>query len=308
MKLLVGSYNKDIYEVEFSKKDGKFLEKELFAGVDKPSYVIPYRDTYAYIYMKEGLQYVKVGNEDVLIGDDASCHLSYDKRNELIYSSHYHTGNLYLLSKKTGKWDVLEKYQFTENSHIHFAEFINSLGLLGVCDLGENKIHLYEVNNKKLALKTSFEFNSISGPRHFVVHKTKPIIYVILEHSGEIVSLYYEDGTLTELQNVSLAGRSAAAIRISNNGKFVYTSERDNNTISSFEILEDGFLIPLQTIETFGKHPRDFNLSPDGEFVIAGNMHSNTLSLYERDLSSGSLILLEKDYEINEPASILFIK
>ena len=41
---------------------------------------------------------------------------------------------------------------------------------------------------------------------------------------------------------------------------------------------------------------------------VSDENESNTLSLSERDLESGSLILLDQNFEINAPAVILFAK
>lgn len=306
MKLLVGSYQENIYEITINQKKHSFETSILFNDVSKPSYLIPYKDSIAFIHMKDDIQYIRIGEQDVSLGNDTSCHLSYDNKNELIYSSHYQTGSLFVLHQNKNKWEVLERLTYQDHSHIHFAQFIPTIDLLGVCDLGDDMFYLYAVIEKKLVLKTSFKFEPKTGPRHFVYHNTLPIIYVICEHSGEVITLEYNDFELNEVQRVQLPKGSSAAIRISKDNLYLYASDRLSNTISSFEIIEDGLLMPLQTIETFGDHPRDFNLSLDERYLVVANMNSDELSLYERDLESGSLILLEKGFSVNKGSSVLF--
>lgn len=307
MKFLVGSYSQNIYEVTINEKTNSFSNSIIISDALKPSYLTSYQDSLAFIYMKDDLQFVKIKDEDVTLSNDTSCHLSFDQKNNLIYSSHYHSGSLFILHQNKQKWEVLDKYTYKENSHIHYANFIPTIDLLGVCDLGDDVFYLYEVINKKLVLKTSFSFKQKTGPRHFVYHQSLPIIYIVCEHSGEVITLEYDGSTLNEIQSVQLSKGSSAAIRITKASTHLYASDRLSNTISSFEIIEDGLLIPLQTISTFGDHPRDFNLSLDERFLVVANMNSNELSLYERDLESGSLILLEKGFSLSKGASVLFI-
>lgn len=308
MKFLVGSYDQNIYEVTINEKTKTFKESSIVNDAFKPSYIIPFKDSLAYIHMKDNNQYLKIKEEDISLGNDTSCHLSYDQKNELIYSSHYQSGSLFVLSKsKKDEWSLLNKYTYQENSHIHYANFIPTIDLLGVCDLGDNTFYLYTVKNKKLALQTSFKFEPKTGPRHFVYHKSLPLIYIVCEHSGEVITLEYNDLKLTVIQSVSLLKGASAAIRITKNSTHLYASDRLSNTISSFEIIEDGLLIPLQTISTFGDHPRDFNLSNDERYLVVANMNSSDLSLYERDLESGSLILLDKGYPLTKGSTVVFI-
>lgn len=301
MKFLIGSYQENIFEITIDKKNGKFLESKVLKEVHKPSYLTNEYKDLSYIHTIDNNQYVRIGNHDINLGNDFSCHISFDQVNNLFYSSHYHTGSLFVLNKDS----LIKRYSYTDHSKIHYAMFIPTLNLLGVCDLGDNKFFLYNVLNDELVLNTSYTFEENTGPRHFVFHKSLPLIYVIMEHSAEIITLSYEDNSLKAIQSVLLPSGMASAIRISKNSKFVYAADRKSNTISSYEIMDDGFLIPLQVISTNGNHPRDFNLSLDERFLVAANMHSNTLTLYERDLESGSLILLDDNFTINAPAVVI---
>ena len=61
-----------------------------------------------------------------------------------------------------------------------------------------------------------------------------------------------------------------AAIRVSNDGRYLYASNRGHNSIAVFAIAADGLSIDsIQTISTEGDFPRDFALSPDNAYVAA---------------------------------------
>ncbi len=97
----------------------------------------------------------------------------------------------------------------------------------------------------------------------------------------------------------------AAAIRVSKDGRFVYVSNRGNNSIAVFSSDEKGNLSLVQRISTEGDFPRDFNLSDDESFVIALNQNSDNATLYTRDSESGKLTMVQKDFMVPEGVSIL---
>ena len=52
---------------------------------------------------------------------------------------------------------------YKDNSHIHYAEFIEDINLVGVCDLGDDKFFLYEYSNEHLNLVANYEFEEGVG-------------------------------------------------------------------------------------------------------------------------------------------------
>ncbi|MCB7112688.1 lactonase family protein, partial [[Eubacterium] rectale] len=56
------------------------------------------------------------------------------------------------------------------------------------------------------------------------------------------------------------AHNGAAAIHISADGRFVYTSNRGENTIAVFAVQPDFTVAHVQSISTEGDFPRDFEL------------------------------------------------
>src|SRR5690625_704409 len=303
MSILVGSYKKNIYEVLIDKDNHKFLSKKIISEAEKPSFLIDYKKL-SYIYMDGIKQYIKIGNESVLLNEtDGACHLSYDDVNKNIYTSFYGAGILKVLSLKENKWQLSQEIKYQEHSHIHFALYIDNIDLVGVCDLGDNKFYLYENKDQNLIEKTHYQFKDKEGPRHFIHHKTKPIIYVLNEHKPSITVLKYEDGKLTLLEQVKLIDGAGSAIRISHDNKYLYAGVRISNYIFAFEILENGQLKLIQKVSTKGDHPRDFNLVLDEQYLVVANMHSDNLALFR--LNNGKLYLEDKDFELNHGASIM---
>ncbi len=143
--------------------------------------------------------------------------------------------------------------------------------------------------------------------------KKKQVAYLVGELSSNIAVLDYDakNGQLS-LRNILSTipddwteHNGAAAVRQSSDGKFVYVSNRGNNTIAVFSSDEKGDLKLIQRISTEGDFPRDFNLSDDESFVICLNQNSDNATLYARDAESGKLTMLQKDFAVPEGVSVL---
>ena len=127
----------------------------------------------------------------------------------------------------------------------------------------------------------------------------------------EVLKYNSKDASFKHLQTLKTipedwtAHNGAAAIRISNDGKFVYTSNRGENTIAVFEVQPDFTVKHIQSISTEGDFPRDFNLNQDENYLLASNQNSDNLTLYKRNPSTGKLTLLQKDVSCPEPVCVM---
>lgn len=94
---------------------------------------------------------------------------------------------------------------------------------------------------------------------------------------------------------------------MSNDGKFLYVSNRGHDSIAVFKVSPtDGTLEVVEYVSTEGKTPRDFDLDPTNQFVVVGHQDSDNLTLFERDSDSGKLTLLEKDVYAPEVVGVTF--
>ncbi|HHT55097.1 MAG TPA: lactonase family protein [Acholeplasma sp.] len=302
MKVLIGSYKENIYEVEIDNKKDKIVSNNKIIDAVKPSYIMEFNNL-SYLYLKDNVQYIKIGDEDLLLTHPAA-HISHDNANNVIYVSFYHDGLLKVLSKKNNKWEISETLQYKDNSHIHYAEFIEDINLVGVCDLGDDKFFLYEYSNEHLNLVANYEFEEGVGPRHFVANGN--LIYVINELKPSVSILKYKNSSLELVDNIELVDGAGSAIRMTKDKKYLYAAVRFSNYLYAFEVKENGLLNVIQKVHTKGDHPRDFNLIYDDKYLLVANMNSNNLSLFK--LNNGRLYLTDHNYQFNAGASIICIK
>lgn len=135
-----------------------------------------------------------------------------------------------------------------------------------------------------------------TGPRHYVYHPTKDIVYFSNEQGGSVTAYHLDpvQGTLTPFQTLStlptgFAGSNTCAkIQIHPTGRFLYVSNRGHDSIAGFALADDGYLTALgqQPTEPI---PRAFGLDPSGNFLYASGQGSGKLTAYRIDQGSGRL-------------------
>lgn len=252
----------------------------------------------------------------------APAYIGLDEKRHLLYSANYHTAKVQVF-KISADGQLSEVDSVThqgatgpkpeqEAPHVHYADLTPDQRLI-VCDLGMDLIVVYNIDdNGRLTAASRFQFEPGFGTRHLVFHPNGNYVYVLGELSSKLAVLKYNasDASFKLLQTVKTipadwtAHNGAAAIRMSHDGRFIYTSNRGENTIAVFAVQPDFTVKHIQSISTEGDFPRDFNLSQDESFLLASNQNTDNLTLYRRDAKSGKLTLLQKDVACPEPVCV----
>jgi len=228
------------------------------------------------------------------------------------------------LYRKEGEWRQVEyREDHWENRqvgpHAHCAHFWKDW--VFIPDLGENAVFQYRFNatDKKLVSDTHIKFEPGSGPRHMAMHSELDICYVSNElfntvcvaklDSSEpdktkerLVPIQYES-TLEIRDQVSYVSE----IKLSPDARFLYVSNRGDNSLAIFKVQPDGQLQRIDVVPTGGKFPRHFALTPCGKAVIVANQDSSTLTLFSRDIESGLIEATGKEHALPAPNYIRFL-
>lgn len=297
MKFMIGSYTKQqsrgIYTTELDAQ-GKLSEPVLYAEAENPTYLIKVGDDVFSVIKKGsegGVGYFTQGQLQAsqTLAAAAPCYVS--KVDDLIMTTFYHDGLFAVYRFQDGALKPFTSKDYGAGSHPHFANRNPYDGLIYVCDLGLDKVLRYRLTPTDLELVDGYDAPLGSGPRHLVFFDRRVALLSELDDSLTILAA---DGSgLSELDRIPAHQAdttvfSGAAIRASRDGKFIYTSNRGDNTLNCFAFDGDHVRL-IQSISSGGLHPRDFNLSDDDRFVVAANMASNNLTVLERDSDSGLL-------------------
>ncbi|MEO8878115.1 MAG: beta-propeller fold lactonase family protein, partial [Polyangiaceae bacterium] len=138
-----------------------------------------------------------------------------------------------------------------------------------------------------------------TGPRHLAFHPGGAYAYLLNETASSISSLAFSSttGLLAEIETqstlpVGYAGpkNTAAEVWVHPSGKFVYASNRGDDSIAVFSVdIATGKLTAKSHTKTGGAMPRSITIDPTGAFLYSANQGASTLTSFAIDRSDGSL-------------------
>ncbi|TWI63324.1 6-phosphogluconolactonase (cycloisomerase 2 family) [Bradyrhizobium huanghuaihaiense] len=257
-------------------------------------------------------------------------HLAIDPSNRFVVVANHITSTLALLPRNEdgslGAVIDLVKLEGKIGPHRveqpfakpHQVEFDPSGAFIVVPDKGLDLVFTYRIDGEKgkLVLATKpVPTREGAGPRHVAFHPGGRFAYVVNELDSSVTAYHFDaaTGALAPFQIVSAvpdtyAGNSRAAeITVSADGRFVYASNRGDDSIAAFAIEPaSGRLSPIGWTPSGGKTPRFFALASSDEFLFAANEDTDTIKLFKRDGASGRLVATEQAVQVGSPVCILF--
>ena len=203
--------------------------------------------------------------------------------------------------------------------HAHCAHFWHDW--VFIPDLGENAIFQYrwDAAAKQLIHELAIDFEAGSGPRHMAMHPDLDICYVSNElfNTVCVARLDASDPSAIKPRLVPFQYESTlenrdqesyvSEIRLSPDARFLYVSNRGDNSLAIFAVGTDGSLSRQAVVPTGGKFPRHFSITPDGQAVIVANQDSGHVRVFSRDVESGDIEMTEEIVEIPAPNYIRFL-
>ena len=332
---MIGTYtshtSQGIYGVTLDPATQQLSASWLVAESGKPSYLQVANDRAFAVYQTDGqggiASYALTNDHatrlaQALAAGSPPAYVGFDATRQLLFVANYHTGliSVYHVAAD-GQLTLADQVQHEgatgpapeqDAPHPHYADLTPD-GRLVVCDLGMDLVVVYDLSTEgKLTAKSRYQSEAGFGSRHLVFAPNGKFAYLLGELSSQLEVLQYDaaTGAFAHVQTIKTiqadwtAHNGAAAIHISQDGQFIYTSNRGENTIAVFAVQADGTVNHIQSITTAGDFPRDFELSQDESYLIAANQNTNNLTLYARDAASGQLTLLQQDVACPEPVCI----
>jgi 6-phosphogluconolactonase len=129
----------------------------------------------------------------------------------------------------------------------------------------------------------------------------------------DVLEWHKADGSLTLTKRINLLPEGYSGPTrgcdtvISEDGRFVYFANRDNNFLSTFKAdAGTGSLTPVGRSNCGGKAPRNFVLDPSEKWMLVANQDSNLISVFARNPETGILAEEGKSFAALAPMRILF--
>ncbi len=242
------------------------------------------------------------------------CHVSLDAEEKVLFGADYGGGKVVSFSVDEGKVgevaslmqhegsSINEKRQSKPHAHSMYAGPDNKFAYAP--DLGMDEVKFYAFDEKgMLTDKGGFKSIPGSGPRHMKFGKDGSHAYVLNELSLTVTAFArdQESGKLTAKKTESVLPKggdgekmSCSEIRVSKDGKFIYTANRDlteagRDSLTVFAVADDGSLSRLDTTPAKVWIPRNINLSPSGKWLLVAGQKSHEVTSHRIDEETGKL-------------------
>ncbi len=342
----IGTYGKGVHAFRFDPAALKVESLGLVGEVTNPSWITADRN-FKNLYAVSELDGTETGGvasftidretgrlaplNHLPSGGVAPCYAAVDGAGKMLVVANYMTGGVSSFPlEQDGSLGAMASLMKAEGSsvnkdrqegpHAHEAVITSDNRRVYVPDLGLDHIRIYRLDPASGKLVPNEPpFSKVvpgHGPRHIVFDQSSKHAYVINELKP-LVSVYAHDsktGNLTLIEELPTIPAdftketTGAEIHLASSGKFLYTSNRGNDSIQVYSVDgETGKLKQIQNIPTEGQGPRGFALDPTGRFLFAGNQQSNTLVLFKVDEQTGKLTSLGKKLEVASPVDVLFV-
>jgi 6-phosphogluconolactonase len=264
-------------------------------------------------------------------GGAGPCHLALDKSGRNLLVANYGGGTVAVLPvaadgrlgdatsivQHTGKSVNPERQ---EGPHAHGVTLDAANRFAFVCDLGLDKVMVYRFDAAQgkltphdpafVALKPG------AGPRHMTFRPDGKFAYVFNELHSTITVLAYDPaaGRLTEVETVSSlppwydGKNTGAEIAVLPSGKFLYASNRGNDTLVLFAIdAAKGTLNFIEEQTTSGQKPRHFGVQSSGRHLAIANQGTDNVLVCRIDAENGRLKPSGETTPVPSPVCVIFV-
>lgn len=210
------------------------------------------------------------------------CHVSVDKKKNLIFVSHYSSGGIicYRLLKN-GLIDDPPLFAMEEHKSFHCVLPLTN-GFIALNNINNEMIHSTYSSEQ---LKYDSITVKIPSPRQAKCYDNNKV-FVVSEDESMIY--IYDTGTRMIIQNTyACVGRTsvnkAASIWLSSNNKIIMVSNRGEDSLVAFDIEKNNYNIlknPRALLLGGSKCPRDFDIDYDEKYAVVGFTESNCVTVY----------------------------
>lgn len=313
----IGTYttgrSQGIYRFTFDPDTGALSEPILFAAVRNPKCIARKGSILASAIELEGRAGVALwdarhpGTPPFSMccpEKQTPCHLRFSGSSLL--AANYHEGLFTVYRTDSHNLSCATQIACGEKAGCH--QSLGRRGFILVSCLEQDQVRIFD---RKFSPRGVILFPAGSGPRHGIFHPKDRTLWMVTERSHELYHFNYADTRYQLLQQVSIlpkdhpeyAASTTAAIRLSPDGRFLYTSTRGADVMSVFALDADGAHL-IQQVPCGGKHPRDFILSDDGRYVLVLCRDSDDLFSFPRDAETGKLGEIVSHIHVPEGSSI----
>jgi len=201
----------------------------------------------------------------------------------------------------------------------HGIAFSRDGHFMYVADLGLDRVYGYRVDARNGTIEAGqpafATTHAGAGPRRIEIAPSGKFLYVNHETDSEVSVFAIDETNLRELQTVSTlppghtGQNTTAEILIAPTGRFLYVSNRGDDSIAVFRVNElTGGLALHTNVPAGGRTPRNIRLDPAGNYLLSSNEDSGTITVFKINKATGDLTQMTSTAVIDTPGSLCFIR
>ena len=254
----------------------------------------------------------------VASGGSGPAHLGVDRSAKFVLTANYGDGKIAVLPVRAdgGVAASVSNLVAGANAHMIVSDAANRF--VFVPCKGADYVAQYRFDPSSGALTPNatptVATAAGAGPRHLAFAPSNAFAYLINETLSTLTVFAYDSATgrLSEVQTVSSRAAGAtgantgAEVAVHPNGKFVYASNRGDDTIAVFAISGNGMVALVGQVGT-GTTPRSFTLDPIGAWLLVANQDSGSVTTYAIDPSSGMPVATGASLAFTKPSFVGFV-
>ena len=268
---------------------------------------------------------------------DGPCFVSVDPTGTMLFVANYAGGSFAAFQLgETGRiGQAIGVFKYSQPTHgpvadrqdaahIHCAVVAPGNGYVLACDLGDDVILIFPVGPGRgdyVRVPLRVQARAGSGPRHVAFHPNGNFVYCIheldctidmydwrMENSQPVMKLRENSVVSTLDEGMSTKGQTACEIVISDDGRFLYSCTRGEDTITVWRIDENGYLTRMQKLSAGGKTPRYIVFDPSKRWLVCCNQGApGNVAVFSRDAATGRLGEKPKTFAAPTPMFALWM-
>ncbi|HEY5809312.1 MAG TPA: lactonase family protein [Povalibacter sp.] len=258
-------------------------------------------------------------------------HVSIDRSGRYVFNANYGGGYVEVYARN-GDGSLGERTAFVQHtgSSVHperqtraYAHWVgaspdNRFAL--AADLGTDRIVVYRFDDHTGTLQPNdppfISAAAGAGPRHIAWHPDGKHFYLV-EELANAVALYSWDAakgtgaiqqTISTLPDGFSGASTAAEIAVHPNGRFLYASNRGDDSIALFALDDTGHMTPRGHTSSQGKVPRYFAFDPTSRWLVVTNQNSDNVVVFSVNANTGELKQAGSPVALPKPGGIAFGK
>lgn len=336
--LYIGTYTNDgskgIYLSQFNEESGELSTPQVAAELNNASFqcIVPEKKqlwSVSEAWGGEGMVMaydLNVNDGSLSLAGNYStqgkgpCYVDFHNSSQSAIVANYSTGNVARIASKESIYD----HQHTGKSihptrqkkaHAHCFKTDLKGEYAYSCDLGTDKVYVYDLRENGLILHDEIEITPGGGPRHLDFHPEMKAMAVINELNSTI-ELFIPDSNGIFNQRLAVEStipsdftenNQCADIHYSNDGNYLFASNRGYNSIVAFKVNKETMKLELVGhMQEEIDWPRNFTLSPNNKFLLVANQNSNSITIYENN--EGNLKYTNTKIDLSQPVCLTFLE